>query len=184
MNRLAWLGLGFSLAALGCTKDWQRAQDAASRSMQCPKDSVYVEEGDDHWFAEGCGKRVMCSSEGGTCRPYQTPAEQMAAARKIFATEEFEKVHERIREAPLTNKQARDFLRMFLSGASAEKPDGQNRITIPPALRTYAGLERELVVTGVGAHAEIWDAEAWNSYAESNEETYSEMEQEVIPGLF
>ena len=102
----------------------------------------------------------------------------------VFATEEFEKVHERIREAPLTNKQARDFLRMFLSGASAEKPDGQNRITIPPALRTYAGLERELVVTGVGAHAEIWDAEAWNSYAESNEETYSEMEQEVIPGLF
>jgi len=93
-------------------------------------------------------------------------------------------VHERIREAPLSNKQARDFLRMFLSGASAEKPDSQNRITVPPALRTYAGLGRELVVTGVGAHAEIWDAEAWNSYAESNEETYAEMEQEVIPGLF
>ncbi|MEN2741219.1 division/cell wall cluster transcriptional repressor MraZ [Microbacterium sp. X-17] len=102
----------------------------------------------------------------------------------VFSTEEFERVHERIREAPLTNKQARDFLRMFLSGASAEQPDGQNRITIPPALRTYAGLTRDLVVTGVGAHAEIWDAEAWNAYAESNEETYAEMEQEVIPGLF
>ena len=50
----------------------------------------------------------------------------------VFATEEFERVHERIREAPLANKQARDFLRMFLSGASAEKPDSQNRITIPP----------------------------------------------------
>ncbi|KTR83694.1 cell division protein MraZ [Microbacterium testaceum] len=102
----------------------------------------------------------------------------------VFSTEEFERVHERIREAPLSNKQARDFLRMFLSGASAEKPDSQNRITVPPALRAYAGLGRELVVTGVGAHAEIWDAEAWNSYAESNEETYAEMEQEVIPGLF
>ncbi len=102
----------------------------------------------------------------------------------VFSTEEFERVHERIREAPLTNKQARDFLRMFLSGASAETPDGQNRVTIPPALRAYAGLERELVVTGVGAHAEIWNADAWNAYAESNESTYSEMEQEVIPGLF
>ncbi|MDQ1122527.1 MraZ protein [Microbacterium trichothecenolyticum] len=102
----------------------------------------------------------------------------------VFSTEEFERVHERIREAPLSNKQARDFLRMFLSGASAEKPDSQNRITVPPALRAYAGLGRELVVTGVGAHAEIWDAEAWNAYAESNEETYAEMEQEVIPGLF
>jgi MraZ protein len=102
----------------------------------------------------------------------------------VFSTEEFERVHERIREAPLSNKQARDFLRMFLSGASAEKPDSQNRITIPPHLRTYAGLERELIVTGVGAHAEIWNADAWNAYAESNEDSYSEMEQEVIPGLF
>lgn len=102
----------------------------------------------------------------------------------VFSTAEFERVHERIREAPLSNKQARDFLRMFLSGASAEKPDSQNRITVPPHLRSYAGLERELIVTGVGAHAEIWNAEAWNAYAESNEDIYSEMEQEVIPGLF
>jgi len=73
---------------------------------------------------------------------------------------------------------------MFLSGASAEKPDSQNRITIPPPLRAYAGLERDLVVTGVGAHAEIWNADAWNAYAEGNEESYAELEQEVIPGLF
>ncbi|MFL0566767.1 MULTISPECIES: division/cell wall cluster transcriptional repressor MraZ [Microbacterium] len=102
----------------------------------------------------------------------------------VFSSAEFERVYERIREAPLTNKQARDFQRMFLSGASAEKPDSQNRITIPPHLRTYAGLERELIVTGVGAHAEIWNADAWNAYADSNEDTYSDMEQEVIPGLF
>jgi len=102
----------------------------------------------------------------------------------VFATDEFERVHERIREAPLTNKQARDFLRMFLSGASAETPDSQNRITIPPHLRTYAGLERELVVTGIGTHAEIWNADAWNAYADANESGYAELEQEVIPGLF
>ncbi|HWV49156.1 MAG TPA: division/cell wall cluster transcriptional repressor MraZ [Microbacterium sp.] len=102
----------------------------------------------------------------------------------VFSTAEFEELHERIRQAPLSNKQARDFLRMFLSGASAEMPDSQNRITIPAHLRQYAGLEKELIVTGVGAHAEIWDAAAWNTYLESNEETYAELEQEVIPGLF
>ncbi|WP_040164615.1 division/cell wall cluster transcriptional repressor MraZ [Microbacterium gorillae] len=102
----------------------------------------------------------------------------------VFSNDEFESVHERIRQAPLSNKQARDFLRMFLSGASAEMPDNQNRITIPPALRAYAGLEKELVVTGVGAHAEIWNASAWNAFLESNESSYAEMEQEVIPGLF
>ena len=102
----------------------------------------------------------------------------------VFSTAEFEAMHDRIREAPLSNKQARDFLRLFLSGASAEMPDSQNRITIPGHLRQYAGLEKELVVTGVGAHAEIWDATAWNTYLENNEESYADLEQEVTPGLF
>ncbi|SJN19537.1 Cell division protein MraZ [Microbacterium esteraromaticum] len=102
----------------------------------------------------------------------------------VFSTTEFEELHDRIRQAPLSNKQARDFLRMFLSGASAEMPDSQNRITIPAHLRQYAGLEKELVITGVGAHAEIWDAAAWNAYLENNEESYADLEQEVIPGLF
>lgn len=102
----------------------------------------------------------------------------------VFSTAEFEAMHDRIRQAPLSNKQARDFLRLFLSGASAEMPDSQNRITLPAHLRQYAGLEKELVVTGVGAHAEIRDATAWNTYLESNEESYADLEQEVIPGLF
>ncbi|MGO2746030.1 division/cell wall cluster transcriptional repressor MraZ [Microbacterium sp.] len=102
----------------------------------------------------------------------------------VFSTAEFEAMHERIRQAPLSNKQARDFLRMFLSGASAEMPDSQNRITVPAHLRQYAGLEKELIVTGVGAHAEIWDAAAWNDYLAAGEDNYSELEQEVIPGLF
>lgn len=102
----------------------------------------------------------------------------------VFSTSEFEQVHERIRQAPLSNKQARDFLRMFLSGASAETPDGQNRITLPQHLRQYAGLGKELVVTGVGAHAEIWDAQAWNDYLAGNEDAFAEMQEEVIPGLF
>ena len=102
----------------------------------------------------------------------------------VFSTSEFEELHGRIKQASMTDKQARSFLRMFLSGASAEMPDSQNRISIPAHLRQYAGLEKELVVTGVGAHAEIWDASAWNEYLESNEETYADLEQEVIPGLF
>lgn len=102
----------------------------------------------------------------------------------VFSTTEFESVHERIRQAPLSNKEARAFLRMFLSGASAEMPDSQNRITIPAHLRAYAGLGKELILTGVGAHAEIWDAAAWNTYAEDHEDAYAELEEEVIPGLF
>ena len=68
----------------------------------------------------------------------------------VFSTKEFESVNETIRQAPITSKQARDYLRIFLSGASDEIPDKQGRVTIPQALRSYAGLGKELVVIGVG----------------------------------
>jgi MraZ protein len=102
----------------------------------------------------------------------------------VFAEAEFQRHVERIREAPLTSKAGRDFLRLFLSGASAEIPDKQFRVTIPPALRDYAGLERDLTVIGAGNRAEIWAADAWDDYYKDREQSFSETEEEVIPGLF
>ena len=102
----------------------------------------------------------------------------------VFSQREFESLHEKIRQAPVTSKQARDYLRVFLSGASAEVPDKQNRVTIPSGLRSYAGLNRDLVVIGAGSRAEIWDAEAWETYLAEQETTFANTEEEVIPGLF
>jgi len=102
----------------------------------------------------------------------------------VFSSREFEELHDRIRQAPVTSKIARDFLRVFLSGASAETPDRQFRITVPANLRTYAGLDRELTVIGAGNRIEIWDAEAWNAYLSANEESFANTTEEVIPGLF
>jgi MraZ protein len=102
----------------------------------------------------------------------------------VFSTKEFESVNETIRQAPITSKQARDYLRIFLSGASDEIPDKQGRVTIPPTLRSYAGLGKELVVIGVGARAEIWDSAAWSEYLAKQENSFSEISEEVVPGLF
>jgi MraZ protein len=102
----------------------------------------------------------------------------------VFSQREFEALHEKIRQAPVTSKQARDYLRVFLSGASAEVPDKQNRVTIPASLRSYAGLDRDLVVIGAGSRAEIWDAQAWETYLAEQEAAFASTEEEVIPGLF
>ena len=102
----------------------------------------------------------------------------------VFSQREFESLHEKIRQAPVTSKQARDYLRVFLSGASAEVPDKQNRVTVPTPLRSYAGLDRDLVVIGAGSRAEIWDAEAWETYLAEQEAAFANTEEEVIPGLF
>lgn len=102
----------------------------------------------------------------------------------VFSRNEFEGMHDRIRNAPITSKLGRDYLRVFLSGAHDETPDKQHRITIPATLREYAGLDRDLVVIGAGSRAEIWNATAWQEYLASNEEAFSDIEQEVIPGMF
>lgn len=102
----------------------------------------------------------------------------------VFSMEEFQRVHNQMREAPLSSRQARDYIRVFLSGASDETPDKQGRITIPAPLREYAGLDRDVAVIGAGTRAEIWDQTAWNEYLEAQETAFSETDEEIIPGLF
>jgi MraZ protein len=102
----------------------------------------------------------------------------------VFSEAEFGELNDRIRQAPVTSRAARDFLRVFLSGASDETPDGQNRITIPQVLRDYAGLRRDLTVIGAGNRIEIWDAEAWATYLADHEAAFANTSEEVIPGLF
>jgi MraZ protein len=101
-----------------------------------------------------------------------------------FPMREFEEMHTRLRQAPVTSKQARDYLRVFLSGAADEVPDKQGRITIPPTLRRYAGLTRDLAVIGAGTRIEIWDAAAWETYLAEQEQAFAETAEEVVPGLF
>ena len=101
-----------------------------------------------------------------------------------FPMREFEDMHSRLRQAPVTSKQARDYLRVFLSGATDEVPDKQGRITIPSALRQYAGLTKDLAVIGAGTRIEIWDAGAWETYLAEQEQAFAETAEEVVPGLF
>ncbi len=101
----------------------------------------------------------------------------------VFPMAEFERLTEAMRHAPVTSKAARDYMRVFLSGASDEVPDRQGRVTIPPSLRRYAGLDRDCVVVGAGSRVELWDAAAWDRYLAEQEQAFSELSEEVLPGL-
>lgn len=101
----------------------------------------------------------------------------------VFAMDEFLRIAEQMRTAPMTSKSARDYSRVFLSGASDEIPDKQGRVTIPTTLREYAGLDRDLAVIGAGSRIEIWDAGAWATYLAEQEQAFSEQAEEVVPGL-
>ena len=101
----------------------------------------------------------------------------------VFPDAEFAQLFERIRQAPVTSKRARDYQRMFLARASDETPDKQGRVTVPPDLRTYAGLTKECVVVGAGSRVEVWDAGSWDTYAAEQEPAFADLSEEVLPGL-
>ncbi len=85
-------------------------------------------------------------------------------AYSVFLGTEWNNFEEKLKTLPLTNKNARDFVRFFLSGATECEIDKQGRFLIASNLREYAGMDKEVVIIGVGTRIEIWNKEKWKSY--------------------
>jgi MraZ protein len=102
----------------------------------------------------------------------------------VFPSQEFSEITQTLKQAPVTAKSARDYSRVMFAGAHDEIPDRQGRVTIPQALRTYAGLEKDCVVIGANTRVEIWDSNSWNEYLADREKSFAEVSEEVFPGLF
>jgi MraZ protein len=101
----------------------------------------------------------------------------------VFPREEFTRLTDALRTAPVTAKSVRDYSRILFASASDELPDRQGRITVPAALRGYAGLQRDCVVIGANTRLEIWDSQAWDTYVAEQEDSFSEAAEEVLPGI-
>lgn len=81
----------------------------------------------------------------------------------VYSNEDWEQFENQLANLPLTNKEARQFVRFFLSGASQVEVDKQGRILLPTSLRTFAGLDKDVVLAGVGHRVEIWDKGKWEN---------------------
>jgi len=101
----------------------------------------------------------------------------------VFPETEFARITEALSAAPVTAKAVRDYSRVFFASASDEIPDKQGRITIPQGLRDYAGLQRDCVVIGANTRLEIWDTVAWEAYLAQQEDAFSDVSEEVLPGI-
>jgi MraZ protein len=101
----------------------------------------------------------------------------------VWPMAEFVNLTEQMAQTPVTNKRVRDFMRMMFAGASDETPDKQGRVTIPPLLRGYAGLSRDCIVIGAMNRLEIWDAQSWTDYSNQQEAAFSDLSEEVLPGV-
>ena len=80
----------------------------------------------------------------------------------VYPNEEWHNIEEKFRTVPLTTKDARKFSRFFFAGAATCELDKQGRILIPPVLREFADLQKDVVSVGVLNRIEIWSKEKWS----------------------
>lgn len=79
----------------------------------------------------------------------------------IYPMDEWKIFEEKLKVLPLTDKNARAFVRFFVAGATSCELDRQGRILVPGTLREFAGLEKEVVLTGNLTRIEVWSKEKW-----------------------
>lgn len=97
-----------------------------------------------------------------------------------YPMEEWRKLEEKLKDLPMTKKDARAFARFFFSGATEVELDKQGRINIPSTLTQYANLEKECVVLGVSNKIEIWAKDAWENYFNESSESFDEIAENLI----
>ena len=98
----------------------------------------------------------------------------------IYSISEWEKITHKLNNLPFTKKDARSFMRFFLSGATATEFDKQGRINITSPLISYADLKKECVIIGVGNRIEVWSKEKWDDFYNSNKEKLSDIAETLF----
>jgi MraZ protein len=87
----------------------------------------------------------------------------------LYPQSEWKKLVDKLKKLPLSQSDARGFVRLMLSGAMEINIDNLGRILIPDYLKDYAKLKKRVVLTGVLNRIEIWDEEKWKEYKERTE---------------
>ena len=98
----------------------------------------------------------------------------------VYPMNEWDKITKKLNNLPFTKKDARSFMRFFLSGATAAEFDKQGRINITSPLISYAELKKECVIIGVGDRLEIWSSEKWNSFYDMNKDNLSNIAEDLF----
>lgn len=97
----------------------------------------------------------------------------------VYSPEEWSIVEEKLKSLPMTNKDARAFVRFFFAGACECDLDKQGRILMPNNLKDYAKIDKELVIIGVSTRIEIWSKEEWNKFNSDANISYEDVAEKM-----
>ncbi len=97
-----------------------------------------------------------------------------------YPLDEWKKYEEKFENLNQYDKKNRFFLRMILMWSEEVSLDAQQRIGIPKKLLEYAGIDKKVLIVGVGDHIELWDPDAYEKYIEGFDESYEDIAATVM----
>lgn len=97
----------------------------------------------------------------------------------MFPEAEWRVFEEKLKSLPLTNRNARAFVRLFFAGATECTLDKQGRVNIPQPLRDHGQIEKDVIVIGVGTRVELWSDTNWNAYNDPENISYDDIAEQM-----
>ena len=101
----------------------------------------------------------------------------------VYSMDEWNNIIEKLKQLPFTKKDARDFIRFFLSGATECEFDKQGRINITSPLVSYADIIKNIVIIGANDRLEVWSEESWNNFFSNNEDRLADIAEHLFESI-
>lgn len=98
----------------------------------------------------------------------------------LYQMEEWNRIEEKLHALPFTRADVRSFARFFFAGAAELDIDKQGRVLLPNSLREYAGIDKDLIIIGVGSRVEIWAHQKWTNYTETAAASYESLAESLV----
>lgn len=97
----------------------------------------------------------------------------------LYTKAEWKKLADKLAALPFAQANTRAFARLMLAGAMDVSTDKQGRIILPEYLRSYAGLNKEVIVAGLYNRLEIWDKKKWSTYTKKTEAQSNQIAEQL-----
>ncbi len=98
----------------------------------------------------------------------------------VFTEEEWKAQERKFKDMPFTRQEARQFNRLYFSGACEVACDKQGRILVPQYLKEYAEIKEDVMIVGVSDRIEIWAKEKWKEFFKNSMGSFEDLAEKLL----
>ena len=98
----------------------------------------------------------------------------------VFAEDEWKKQENRFRSLSFTSREAREFNRLYFSGACEVTCDKQGRILVPQYLKDFAKIKSEVIIVGVSSRMEVWSRDLWQEFYKNTKDSFEKIAENIF----